>query len=445
MGFKRGCKTKDHKRLCLQMSLRLRQWRKRQRELDELLCFSDDEPEHISNSVPGTPSHCSSDYVPGDETPDSLSNSVPGTSDDFDCETDVDYWSADSEQEPEVTSFEDELRQWALEYRLTHRALNGLLTILRKQGHLLPVDCRTLLATPQHNTREPKCGGQYKYYGLEKGICRFLSDAEKESNERNYVHLSVNVDGIPLFRSSSVQFWPILVKCGHLNPFIVAMFSGQSKPSPLEEYLKDFVTEYKHLKDNGIVSKGQTYTVNIHALICDAPARAYLKCIKGHTSYESCERCLMRGTHVERRIVFSEQECTSRTDDGFSRVEYSNHQTGISPFIAVGIPCVSSFVLDYRHIVCLGVVKRLLIYLTRGPKVCCLSVRQKNAISQKRIALRGKMPSEFARQPRGLHEMDRWKATELRQFLLYTGPVVLKDVLSPEKYKHFLSLTYPCQ
>lgn len=51
------------------------------------------------------------------------------------------------------------------------------------------------------------------------------------------------------------------------------------------------------------------------------------------------------------------------------------------------------------------------------------------------------MPSEFARQPRSLHEIDRWKATELRQFLLYTGPVVLKTVVSPERYKHFLSLT----
>lgn len=59
--------------------------------------------------------------VPG--TADSLmSDSVLGTSDDFDFDTDVDYCSTDSEQEPneaEVTSFEDKLRQWALEYRLT--------------------------------------------------------------------------------------------------------------------------------------------------------------------------------------------------------------------------------------------------------------------------------------------------------------------------------------
>lgn len=243
------------------MTLRVRQWRKRKRELDQLLRYSDSDEE--GNSVPGTPSICISDGVP--RTQDSLiSDSVLGTSDDFDFDTEVDYCFTDSEQEPneiEVTGFEDELRQWALEHRLTHRALNGLLPILRKQGHLLPVDCRTLLATPRHNTTEPKCGGQYKYYGLEKGIRRYLS--QMESND---VHLSVNVDGIPLFRSSGVQFWPILGKCGRFDPFIIAMFSGQSKPSPLEEYLKDFVTEYKHLKENEIVFKGQTYTVNIDAL-----------------------------------------------------------------------------------------------------------------------------------------------------------------------------------
>ena len=43
------------------------------------------------------------------------------------------------------------------------------------------------------------------------------------------------------------------------------------------------------------------------------------------------------------------------------------------------------------------------------------------------------MPSVFAWQPHGLQEMDRWKATELRQFQLYTGPVVLKTVVSPER------------
>ncbi len=68
------------------MTLRVRQWRKRQRELDQLLCYSGSDEEGIENncnSVSGTQSSFSSDGVPG--TPDSLmSDSVLGTSDDFD-------------------------------------------------------------------------------------------------------------------------------------------------------------------------------------------------------------------------------------------------------------------------------------------------------------------------------------------------------------------------
>lgn len=56
------------------------------------------------------------------------------------------------------------------------------------------------------------------------------------------------------------------------------------------------------------------------------------------------------------------------------------------------------------------------------------------------LILRHSTPVEFARHPRGLFDYAHWKATEFRTFLLYTGPIVLKNVLSPDVYAHFLLL-----
>jgi hypothetical protein len=39
-----------------------------------------------------------------------------------------------------------------------------------------------------------------------------------------------------------------------------------------------------------------------------------------------------------------------------------------------------------------------------------------------------------------LTEVDRWKASEFRQFILYAGVLVLKPVIEKELYKHYLYL-----
>lgn len=95
------------------------------------------------------------------------------------------------------------------------------------------------------------------------------------------------------------------------------------------------------------------------------------------------------------------------------------------------IPCVTAFCLDYMHLVCLGVVKRILGFLRHGPNACRLSAGQLAEISNNLVY----------RQPRTLLELERWKATEFRQFLLYTGPVVLRRFLTRERYEHFMALT----
>ena len=105
---------------------------------------------------------------------------------------------------------------------------------------------------------------------------------------------------------------------------------------------------------------------------------------------------------------------------------------------------MNDFVLDYMHLVCLGVVRRLLYVLKgqiNGTNVGKLSASSVKTISDRLMNLNGLFPSEFARQPRPLDCLDRWKATEFRTFLLYTGLVVLRGVLPSTAYKHFLSLS----
>lgn len=91
------------------------------------------------------------------------------------------------------------------------------------------------------------------------------------------------------------------------------------------------------------------------------------------------------------------------------------------------------------HVVCLGSIKRLLTFWIHGPQQCKLVLALRQEISNCLQALRGAVPSEFARQPRSLTKLDRWKATKFHQFLLYTGPVILRDILPEGQLDHFMS------
>lgn len=112
-----------------------------------------------------------------------------------------------------------------------------------------------------------------------------------------------------------------------------------------------------------------------------------------------------------------------------------DHHTGQSPFSNIQLGMISQFPIDYMHFVCLRVMKRLLLLWIKGPLQCRLGTRVIQDISRLLLNLKGHIPSEFARKPRSLKEIDRWKATEFRQFLLYTGPVVLAQLLHPNLYK----------
>ena len=172
---------------------------------------------------------------------------------------------------------------------------------------------------------------------------------------------------------------------------------------------------------------------------------SFLKNTIGHNGLHACERCLAVGTSTNSRTLFVSADCfdaAKGTDDSFRKQEFlRGHQRGTTPLMEITNQCVSIFPLDYMHLICLGVVRRMMQTLKKGDRKVKLSHRNKMQISDNLLALRKNIPSDFVRRPRSLLELDRWEATEFRQFLLYTGLVALRDVLSPELYKHFLTLS----
>lgn len=150
-------------------------------------------------------------------------------------------------------------------------------------------------------------------------------------------------------------------------------------------------------------------------------------------------RCCIHG-EWEGRVVYNEKSPRiPRTDSEFEDFHYESHQKKVSPLTKVS-KCVSGFPLDSMHMVYLGVVRRMLSFLRKKSKAK-ISLRQWKELSDLHENLNGCLPSEFNCQPRSLFEVDRWKATEFKFFLLITGVIILKKVLSKMLYEHFLLLS----
>lgn len=96
--------------------------------------------------------------------------------------------------------------------------------------------------------------------------------------------------------------------------------------------------------------------------------------------------------------------------------------------------------MDYMHLVCIGVVKKLIRLWLTGKVPIRLPYHKVSQLSSALVQCKAFITNDFARKPRPVQDVGRWKATECRQFLLYTGPVVLQSVLDKVKYVHFLNL-----
>ena len=356
--------------------------------------------------------------------------------------------SSESDNEPEDDVVDDvpintKIAQWYFRHNVSHSALSDLLGILRPYHPGLPADSRTLLKTPRvYVLRNLADSGSYYHFGIASGIEAIDHSVSLPENLR----LQFNFDGLPLFKSSACELWPILcmVKDAFIEPFVVGLYCGVKKPRSLDEYLEEFVGELTELLKGGISCRGRNFVITIDCFVCDAPARAFVKNVKSFSGYHGCDKCTAEGDYIHGRMTFQNSNAALRSDVEFDNLVDDDHHRGVTPLGSLNFGLVTGFVLDYMHLVCLGVMRKLLCYWLRGPLhkgstvASRLSSSVVNSISDRLLSLCKATPREFARKPRSLTELDRWKATEFRAFLLYFGPVVLSDFLPDRVFSHFM-------
>lgn len=181
-------------------------------------------------------------------------------------------------------------------------------------------------------------------------------------------------------------------------------------------------------------------------MCCDVPAKRFLLRVKGHLGFFSCTRCTHEGEYINNRVCFPYNVISHSKRSHNDYVLKNNEEHHVSSIISCialipDINITSLFSFDYMHLVCLGVMKKLInLWMNNGPLSVRLSSRKVKQLSLNLEKMRSSITNDFARKPRRIEEYSRFKATEFRQLLLYTGPLVLKNILSDECYKHFMSL-----
>ncbi|KAK0156029.1 hypothetical protein N1851_001424 [Merluccius polli] len=301
-------------------------------------------------------------------------------------------------------------------------ALTVLLSILNLTHPNLPKDGRTLLKTKVHYDIQEKAGGNYHHFGILSFLRATLNKHVKILTEGMTLGLQINIDGLPLFKSSTLQLWPILgllVTVPMKEPVVIGVYCGPKKKFGHRELEAGFCFGDKNLK------------IELHTVVGDTPARAFAKKTKAHNAYNGCDKCQHPGKYQNRRMSFPGPEHPLRTDMSFNlKLDELHHHEGPHPFQTIKIGMVTQFPLDYMHLVCLGVVKKMLQFWLQGPLTVRLPALIVDRMSHKLQSVRANVPVEFARRARSLRELDQWKATEFRQFLHYTGPVVLAGHMS---------------
>ncbi|XP_053667912.1 uncharacterized protein LOC128718301 [Anopheles marshallii] len=207
-----------------------------------------------------------------DEEEDNADPSVSDSSSDDESKSDegvIDFKSM---------NITDCLRYFAIATNQKQSAMNMLLSILiTKTNFVLPKDARTLLNT---NRDRPELSALGNGTFWTRGIKKSLMDNLRFTTVTETISWNIFIDGLPLHKSSNMQFWPIMINIQEMPliaPITTALYCGRTKPTNAQQFMDLLVKELNKLMDEGLELNNYRVQVKIRAIIADSPARAFLK------------------------------------------------------------------------------------------------------------------------------------------------------------------------
>uniref|UniRef100_A0ABD2XJY6 Transposase domain-containing protein n=1 Tax=Trichogramma kaykai TaxID=54128 RepID=A0ABD2XJY6_9HYME len=310
------------------------------------------------------------------------------------------------------------LRTWAMDNVIPYGQVDSLLQILKPFHPELPLTSKTLFkkrvlkknyCVQNFNPEDENDKSEFVYYGMKKQLERIILP---KIHKIDTIKLQFNIDGLPLYNSSATELYPILGKIYRsdyiFKPFIVAIFCGKGKPKNIDNFFSQFVQELNILLKSGITIKEKLIPVELMCFICDMPARAMIKCTKGHTGFEACERCTVH-EYKDGSTIYPVDQCIKRSDESFRKQVYPHHHNSTSPLTHITLPVdmIKDFVLDFMHLGSLGIMKKLLVEYWMKPKKVGLPRQEILRISQRLVNLSCQIPEEFQRTTRSLGDVGK--------------------------------------
>ena len=204
-----------------------------------------------------------------------------------------------------------------------------MLALLKANGHPdLPSCARTLLQTSRNIPIQKKSGMEYVYFPLSEQLLRHLKRHPVDTiRGTDSLEISLNVDGLPLFKSSGKNLWPVLCAIVNIKPVIVfpvVLTCGDSKPNDLE-FLEELINDLNNVLKNGVQDGERILSVTIRCVVCDAPARALVKGTKLCSGYYGCDKCAQKGMWVGRVTYSQVDNLQLRTDHSFREQNQEEH------------------------------------------------------------------------------------------------------------------------